>query len=184
MSSEGAIDPTFRAKSVYEISTNLSQTYAIAPLPGGRLLLGGVFASVNDAPRTNLAVVLSDGSLDPVFDARGADGAIKAAVSQPNGGVILAGSFSNILGAPRNKVARLLMDPPSAIRIIDLKVTGTKRTVTLQTKAGKRYFLESRTSLASGSWTQVTDILGTGENRELSDTSSPLAQQFYRVRVE
>jgi len=87
----------------------------LAVLPDGKVLIGGGFTRVNDAPRTGLAWLNPDGSLAPTFHTRLArQDSCPADVSQitalPDGRVYLTGDFDSVNGTQRSGFARLLPD--------------------------------------------------------------------------
>ncbi len=80
----------------------------------GRILIGGYFHTVNGAPRTALARLQAELSLDPTFDpgtgpAPG-PGNLETIAPLPDGTVLVGGSFDSFNGAPRQCIARLNSD--------------------------------------------------------------------------
>lgn len=85
--------------------------FAVAPQPDGRVLIGGAFTAISGSPRSRLARLLSDGSLDPTFDpGDGPNDIVYALALQPDGRIIAAGSFTNFAGHQRHYVVRLRPD--------------------------------------------------------------------------
>ncbi len=88
---------------------------AIAPLPDGRVVLGGAFTRVfprgatTPLLRNRLARLNGDGSFDTSFELD-AGGRILASVTQADGRIVVAGSFTSAGGATHNYVARLNAD--------------------------------------------------------------------------
>ena len=85
---------------------------ALAVQGDGKVLLGGLFTSVNGIPRGNIARLNGDGSVDSSFDpGTGVSGEtfsiVNALALQPDGKVILGGTFTNVNGVSRSHVARL-----------------------------------------------------------------------------
>ncbi len=78
--------------------------YAIAPDLVGGFYLGGAFQSVGGVPRSNLAYIRADGSLDPWNP--GADAPVYA-IQKYNQYVYVGGAFENVGGAARRHVAAL-----------------------------------------------------------------------------
>jgi len=84
---------------------------AMALQADGRVLVGGMFTSVNGATRNFVARLNVDGTVDPTFNTTvGANGAVRAIAVQPDGKILVAGDFTMISGASRVRVARLLGD--------------------------------------------------------------------------
>jgi hypothetical protein len=80
---------------------------AIARQPGGGIVFGGSFTSVNGVPRKNIARLLPDGTLDPDWNPQ-ADNLVTALAVDSTGAVYVAGTYSNIAGQSRNGLAKLL----------------------------------------------------------------------------
>ena len=102
-----------RADSTTPPASNAGITCAV-PGPGGELLLGGTFTSVNGQPRRRIARLLSDGGLDPDFapeigatSSPDAATSIRAIASLPDGKILMGGSFTSVGGVPLTHLARL-----------------------------------------------------------------------------
>jgi uncharacterized delta-60 repeat protein len=81
----------------------------------GKLLVGGNFRTLNSSPRTNLARLNLDGTVDTTFTARtgpGPDGfsIITALAVQQDGKILVGGVFGSINGIARTNIARLNSD--------------------------------------------------------------------------
>ncbi len=84
---------------------------ALALAPDGKLLIAGQFTSYAGEPRSFIARLNSDGSLDPTFDpGAGASSAVNALALQPDGRVLLGGEFTHFDLTPRGRIARLNSD--------------------------------------------------------------------------
>jgi len=106
VNADGSLDSSFNTG----IGAN-STVFALALQPDGRVLLGGLFTSVDGTPRNRIARVNADGSLDNGFDpGTGADGVVDALALQPDGRVLLGGSFTTLNGTSRNSIARVNAD--------------------------------------------------------------------------
>ncbi len=82
--------------------------YAIALQRDGKLVIGGDFSVVQNVPRSRIARLYPDGSLDLAFDpGAGADDTVRALAIQPDGKILVGGSFLSMGDAPRNFLARL-----------------------------------------------------------------------------
>lgn len=76
-----------------------------------RVLVGGVFSTFDDTPRSRIARLNSDGTLDLSFDpGTGTNGFVLATLLQPNGKVLISGTLTTCNGIPRNRIARLNSD--------------------------------------------------------------------------
>jgi uncharacterized delta-60 repeat protein len=106
----GALDPSFNPGP--SADNNIT---ALSLQPDGRILIGGIFQSVNGVARGGIARLNSDGSLDLGFDTSvGADGPVRAIVALPNGQALVGGAFQQINGVPRPGIARLRGGGPMA----------------------------------------------------------------------
>ncbi|HEY0976661.1 MAG TPA: hypothetical protein VGE21_04255 [Flavobacteriales bacterium] len=77
--------------------------------PDGNIIIAGGFASVNGTPAKRIARILSDGSVDPTFDAGPGftGGTVSTLALQPDGRVIVGGSFTAYQGATVGRIVRL-----------------------------------------------------------------------------
>ena len=101
---DGSADATFNAGA----GTN-GNVSAIALQPDGRIVVGGGFSTVNNAPRGGVARLNTDGSLDTSFyPGVGADtDGVGGIILQPDGRLLVSGGFTAFAGAPRAGLARL-----------------------------------------------------------------------------
>jgi len=89
----GSLDTTF------DPGTGVDQpVYSIAVQSDGGILIGGVFTTFNGSPRTNIARLNTNGSLDSSFDPGSAVGTnfsyVNAVLAHPDGKILLGGSFT------------------------------------------------------------------------------------------
>ncbi len=105
LNSDGSLDTTF-GDSLLEADSPVN---AVAVQADGKILIGGIFSTVNGSSRGNIARLNSDGSLDTTFGngLAGASGTVTALAVQPDGKVLLAGTFSTVNGSSRGNIARL-----------------------------------------------------------------------------
>ncbi len=90
--------------------TGTSRLSVLVPLPGGQLLLGGLFANLNGLPATNLA--RWNGTSWTAL--AGTDGWIRAGAQQPAGTFVVGGGFSAVGGAPSPYFAKLSTPCPAS----------------------------------------------------------------------
>ncbi len=83
---------------------------SVAVQSGGQIVLGGAFTSVNGQPRTNLARLNPDGTLDTAFNKDAVRGGVSVVRVQPDNKLFLGGSFASIGNSQRRGLARLLAD--------------------------------------------------------------------------
>lgn len=90
-----------------------ADTYALAVEPGGGILVGGEFDTVNGVARARIARLRPDGTLDPRFmptvPVTGGDVAVVALDAQQR--ILVGGDFTAIAGTARVGLARLLNPP-------------------------------------------------------------------------
>ncbi len=135
LSADGSWDPGFNAFSGVALSHELidaegavaAGARAVLVQPDGKIVIGGVFDTVNGVGRTNLARLNADGSLDTSFVAEtelthyvfggGEQGALTEAAArvfslalQPDGKILVGGTFVTVNGADRGSIARLNPD--------------------------------------------------------------------------
>jgi uncharacterized delta-60 repeat protein len=80
----------------------------LALQPDGKILIGGVFTSVDGVPRNRIARLKEDGSLDPSFDpGEGASEVVRWVAPQTDGKVVIVGGFSRFDGSQCVRLARL-----------------------------------------------------------------------------
>jgi hypothetical protein len=76
--------------------------------PDGKLLIGGVFTSVNGVARGRVARLNADGSLDMGFNpGEGASEVVRWVAPQADGKVVVVGGFSRFDGKDCVRLARL-----------------------------------------------------------------------------
>ena len=87
--------------------------YSIAVQADGKILLGGDFTSVDGQPRTGIARLNTDGSVESTATfnpGTGADGTVSSVALQADGRILLGGSFTSVDGQPHHLLARLFND--------------------------------------------------------------------------
>jgi len=89
------------------------KVYAIARQTDGKVIIGGEFTYVNGVPRSNIARINSNGSLDLVWNP-GADSSVYALAFDGAGNVIVAGGFLNIGGTSRTGIGKLSLSGSGA----------------------------------------------------------------------
>ena len=84
---------------------------ALGLQPDGKVLVGGLFTSIDGVSRNRIARLNSDGSVDLGFDpGTGADSQLSFLALQPDGKVLVCGYFTTINGVSRNRIARMNPD--------------------------------------------------------------------------
>ncbi len=133
---DGSLDTSFK-KSFALASGSINRMLV---QPDGRIVVGGAFTNVQGLPRTNLARLNSDGSVDPGFmnnSAGAAGGAVQALALQTDGKLLVGGAFTNFNGVPRRGLVRLNTDGSvdAAFQTNTAGVAGTVYAVAVQPDA-------------------------------------------------
>ncbi len=101
--------------------------YAIAKDPSGGTIIGGLFTGVAGVPRSNLARLAPDGSVDPAW-APSVHGAVRSIAVDASGNVFVAGDVTSIDGVQRSRLAKIrpsgAVDPDWAPSVSGQKVRG------------------------------------------------------------
>jgi uncharacterized delta-60 repeat protein len=110
---DGAIDRSFinPISTVDSVRTDgLIQSVQVQV--DGKVLIGGLFRTVNGVSRTNIARLNANGSLDNSFGSAlsGTDGLVQSIAVQNDGKVLIGGYFTTINGISRNRIGRLNAD--------------------------------------------------------------------------
>ncbi|GAB4171753.1 MAG: hypothetical protein Fur0032_11060 [Terrimicrobiaceae bacterium] len=86
---------------------------AVAIQPDGKIVIGGTFNAVNGVPRSNIARLNADGTLDRSFAdtiIAGVSGPVYAVAIRPDGSIVVGGSFSQAGGVEVSNFALYLPD--------------------------------------------------------------------------
>jgi uncharacterized delta-60 repeat protein len=100
----GALDTSFNSRPNDQVNT-------MAVQPDGRVVVGGLFTTLNGGAvtRSYLARLNLDGSLDGTFPAD-ASGVVWRLAQQPDGKIVVGGAFGTLAGQPRARLGRLTAD--------------------------------------------------------------------------
>jgi uncharacterized delta-60 repeat protein len=106
LNADGSLDASFN--SGLEIN---SVVVTLAVQPDGKILIGGGFGSYNGVPRSSIARLNSDGSLDTSFNpGTGSNNGVPTLAVQADGKVMIGGEFTQYNGVDRIRIARLNAD--------------------------------------------------------------------------
>jgi len=186
LNADGSVDAAYAPGSGLHATAGYVAA-ALALQPDGKLLVGGVFNSVDGTARRMIVRLNPDGRVDPTFDPGGGpDGPVYALALQPDGKVIIAGDFNNVSGTPRDRLARLFGDypPPIPPRLSLTTLAGGQIGVSFLSEPNRTSTLEWSDSLAPAQWSSGSSCQGDGSLKILLDTNPPVAQRCYRLRVE
>lgn len=108
LNSDGTLDTTFLSAG----SGANDQLFALVLQTDGKVLIGGLFTTINNVPRNRIARLNSDGTLDTAFltNAAGANYSVRAIAVQSDGRVVIGGDFGNLNSIYRSNIARLKTD--------------------------------------------------------------------------
>jgi uncharacterized delta-60 repeat protein len=169
---------------------------AIALQPDGKVLIGGYFNSVNNTPRSGIARLNSDGSLNTTFQngMAGADvPAVLSLVLQPDGKVLIGGGFTAINGVTRYRIARLnvngSVDPlfhngglPRPV-LSDARIQSNHFAFQLSGQSNQIFVVESSTNLKN--WLPLaTNKFGNNPLPFSDPAPANLRLRFYRARLQ
>lgn len=107
ITASGARDSAFNTNG--EVAIVGGSPFAVAEQADGKLLVGGVFSTINSVSRTNLARLNADGSVDTSFTCN-TNNAVYALNVQADGKILAVGVFTTIGGESVARVARLNSD--------------------------------------------------------------------------
>ena len=105
-------DGSLESTNTFNASAN-AVPYGVLLQPDGKLVLYGLFSTVNGQTRNGIARVNSDGSLESTntFNiGTGANNEVDGAALQADGKILVSGFFSTFNGQPRNRLVRLNSD--------------------------------------------------------------------------
>jgi uncharacterized delta-60 repeat protein len=188
---DGSLDTTFQNG----MAGADNDPQAIALQPDGKVLIGGYFTSVNNTPRSGIARLNTDGSLDATFQngMAGTDVPVVLALAfQPDGKVIIGGGFTAVNGVVRYRIARLNPDgsvdpffhngglPPPVLA--NAGIHSNHFMFQLSGQSNEVIVVEASTNLLN--WVTLATKTLTGSPLQFTDPSpATLRTRFYRARV-
>ena len=109
---DGSLDNTFTNAVANAAAGANDSIRAITIQPDGKILIGGLFTSVNGNTMNHLARLNTDGSLDSAFTggAVGADDTVLSFALQTDGRIVVGGQFGKCNGVSRSRITRLNPD--------------------------------------------------------------------------
>lgn len=103
----GSLDPSFA-----DINPN-QEIRDVLVQPDGKILVSGLFTQVAGQPRSRVARLNPDGTIDPTFanpQVIGGSGLVETMALQPDGKILIGGNFASVQGQARFRLARLNPD--------------------------------------------------------------------------
>lgn len=155
--------------------------YSLALQPNGKIIVAGNFTSITGIPRSNIARLLPNGTLDNNFGA-GTDTSVLAVALQTDGKAVIGGQFVSVNAASNVRLARLLLsDTAPAPNISAFSTSGGNPALTWTSAASRIYRVEFTPSLSPAGWTAfVPYIIATNSTASFVDTTTAAMQRFYR----
>jgi uncharacterized delta-60 repeat protein len=109
LNTNGSVDAEFDANVA--LGSVYSKVVCLAVLPQDKIVIGGIFSSINGYSRNGIARLNADGSVDTAFNpGLGPDGPVVGIAVQDDGKVVIGGGFGHVNGTNRVNVARLNTD--------------------------------------------------------------------------
>lgn len=103
---DGTVDASFLTSPGTDNSV-----FALHLQNDGKVLIGGLFTTINGVNRNFIARLNSDGSVDATFNpGSGADGPVSGIATDAVGRILIVGSFNSVNGVVRTNIARLNSD--------------------------------------------------------------------------
>ena len=105
--SAGSLDPVFNTAQGLN-----ADVYALSMQPGGLIIAGGEFTTVNGLPQNRLARFFTNGVPDGGFmtGLSGANGSVRALITQSDTRLVVGGQFTTFNSVNRNYLTRLNTD--------------------------------------------------------------------------
>jgi uncharacterized delta-60 repeat protein len=102
----GLLDPSFDTGEGPD-----GDVYAVKVLPNGKILVGGLFVTVDGLSARRLALLGLDGSLDRSLNiGSGFNGPVRSIERRADGLVLVGGAFTKLNHVPQNKIALIGLD--------------------------------------------------------------------------
>ncbi|MCI0541742.1 MAG: hypothetical protein L0Z50_41625 [Verrucomicrobiales bacterium] len=125
LNADGSVDPSFDAGKEF-----VNHLTSVLVQPDGKILVSGSFDTLAGQPRTGVARLNQDGSLDPDFKPRigfegGFEDGVLAVQIQTDGRILIGGRFDTVNGAHRDGIARLEPTTPPGIHLGLSELTQT-----------------------------------------------------------
>ncbi len=112
INSDGSNDNIFQSLTLRNSNLVYQSISAIAVQPDGSIIIGGEFSDIRGVPRSHLARLRANGSLDTDFFPVGTNGdVVTTIVNQSDDKIIIGGNFTMIENVIRLNVARLTLAP-------------------------------------------------------------------------
>lgn len=169
---DGSLDSSFNPGTGAD-----SAIRAIALQSNGKLLVAGVFNTINGTNRQRIARLNVDGTLDDRFIAFPEPDYVHSLALQTDGKILMGGSFSLVNGVASPHVARLMGDSPAP----SLSVVRSNQFIIVSWALTSGYVLDQSLT-TTGVWSHVAFPYVTNGNNVSVSTSPLTDRRFYRLR--
>lgn len=161
--SDGSLDLAFNP-----VLSAGARAYAAAIQSDGKIVIGGVFDSVNGIARNRIARLNSDGSLDLDFNpGTGANDEVHSVAVQTNGSILIGGLFTTIDNSNRSHFARLNPNGSLDTGFDSGFIGGGQNSTTIRAIVAS----PDGNSIVAGGFTSINGYSRVGIARILSDGS-------------
>lgn len=141
---------------------------------GDRTIIGGRFTTAGGLPRSNVAAIRADGTVDPMWDPS-VDGIVYAIAAADDGSkIFLGGGFTTVGGVAHGRLAAV--DPASGALITSWKTKARNNLVRgLATSSGRLYVAGSFSSIGGTDINRLASLDQTTGTVDLSFAPRPNA---------
>lgn len=189
LNADGNADTTFDTS----VGAN-DKVYAVALQPDGKVIVAGVFTSVNGVTRNRVARLNFDGSLDTSFNpsansnVSNASSSVFAVIVQPDGKILIGGTFTVVNGLARNRIARLLNAPGTlafTTEAVSVDEAAGTVSLTVTRTGGTDNTVVAKVTAADGTATMPADyFIPSGDVDTSFNPGEGLEQRFNALAVQ
>ncbi len=181
LNSDGSLDNSFQNG----MSGADNWIYSVAVQADARVLVAGLFASVNDTYRGRIARLNADGSLDTTFQNGmiGANALVRAVGLQPDSKVLIGGDFTSVNDVPASYFARLYGERP-ALRLQVARPTTDGVPFRLTGLSSLRVAIQASTDLVNWSAVNTNTLPPTGVLNFVDSEVANFSRRFYRALLQ
>jgi uncharacterized delta-60 repeat protein len=183
------------ANGILEDAADFAPTFGVdgtiftpALQPDGKILLGGIFTTINGETRNRIARMNSDGSLESTTTfnpGTAADSTVSTFIVQPDGKIVIGGIFTTFAGQSRNRIARLNPDGSLEGAATFNAGTGANNAVlSMAMQTDGKILLVGSFSTVNGENRQGIARLHANGNVESTSTFNSAAADRYAIAIQ